>query len=322
MRIAIVVPCTASKREPPGSLRLGRIAGRETSVEGRFGRWQAAVSSAGTVATARDLYAGPRWQASLRIADATRGPRKEVDVFVASAGLGLLPVSRRVPSYSATFSRGNADAVVPAGLSASEQRVAAREWWRLLTHRRGSLQRLARTYERVVIVLSPDYLGAVSNDLVAAVESDERRVIVFATGSPAHRSLEPVWVTVGRHLRETTAMRREPLIHGLDATLLQSTAALILSQPLTAWSSARRVQNFLDERSNPDEMTNEARARADRRPSTDDEVRSFVRDQLKMSNRSATKLLKAWREDEQRRCEERRFKRLYAEVVEGRSSHA
>ncbi len=321
MRIAIVVPCTASKSVPPGDLRLGTVAGREKSIEGRFRHWEAAWSVAEKGVSARDLYAGPRWQASIRIAEVARAPQRDVDLFVASAGLGLLPVSRPVPSYSATFSRGNADSVVPPGFSASEHRAAARRWWRLLTHRRGSLERLARDYARVVIVLSPDYLGAVSDDLVAAVESNASRIIVFATGSPTHPSLRPVWVRVGRHLRETTEARQVPLINGLDATLLQSTASLIVGKRLSAWSSAAQVQRFLDEHADPDEVTIEARARANRRPSKDEEVRSFVRRRLGRAHESAVDLLKVWRNVEMRQCEEGRFRRLYAEVVEERISH-
>lgn len=321
MSIAIVVPCTASKHVAPGGLRLGQVAGREESIESRFHLWQAARSSAGNVSSVRDLYAGPRWQASMRIADSARGSGRAADLFVASAGLGLLPIAWPVPSYSATFSRGNVDSVVPAGLGVSEHRAAAREWWRLLTHRRRSLKRLVRKFERLVVVLSPDYLDAVSDDLVAAVQSGASGVIVFATGSPTHPSLRPVWVRVRRHLRETTETRPVPLINGLDATLLQSTAALIVSKRLSAWSSAQQVQRFLDQHADPNEVTNEFRARMGRRPSTDDDVRSFVRAQLKTSRRSATSLLKAWREDEERRCEARRFNRLYAEVVKEGARH-
>jgi len=241
---------------------------------------------------------------------------------VASAGLGLLPVSQRVPSYSATFSRGNADSVVPAGVGAREHRAATREWWSLLTHRRRSLQQLARDSDRLVVVLSPDYLDAVTDDVVAAVAPDPKRVIVFATGSPTHRSLRPVWVQVRRGLRETAEKRPVPLINGLDATLLQSAAAFIVSTKASAWSSAQQVQRFLDMHAAPNEVTNEAEARALRMPSTDDEVRSFVRERLTLSHSSATKLLNAWREEEQRRCEERRFKRLYAEVRGELGSHA
>jgi hypothetical protein len=321
MRIAIVVPCTASKHEPAGDLRLGLVAGGETSIDGRFDRWQAAISFAGTVVDARGLYAGPRWNASLRIAEAAHGAGRKVELFVASAGLGLVPATQAVPSYSATFSRGNADSVVPAGLSASEHRAAARGWWRLLTQLRWSFERLARDYERVVVVLSPDYLDAVSDDLVAAVESDASRIIVFATGSPTHPSLRPVWVRVGRHLRETTEARPVPLINGLDATLLQSTAALIVGKRLSAWSSAAQVQRFLDEHADPDEVTIEARARANRRPSKDEEVRSFVRRRLGRAHESAVDLLKVWRNVEMRQCEEGRFRRLYAEVVEELITH-
>ncbi len=321
MPIAIVVPCTASKHEPPRGLRLGAVAGRVNSIDGRFRLWRAARSSAPKVSSLRDLYAGPGWQASLRIAASAQASGKQAELYVASAGLGLLPIDRTAPSYSATFSRGNRDSVVPAGRSSSEHREGTREWWRLLTHRRSSLQRLARDFERVVVVLSPDYLDAVTDDLVAAAGSDASKLLVFATGSPTHPSLRPVWVRVRRGLRETTQERPVPLINGLDATLLQSTAALVVRKNPSEWASAKQLQCFLDEHAPPDEMTNEGLARSMRRPSTDEEVHEFVRAQLDVSKRSATTLLKVWREEEERRCEERRFKRIYASVVAERSLH-
>lgn len=325
MRIAIVVGCTASKRVPPGDLRLGLVAGHEESIEGRFQRWKAATASAGKVAVARDLYAGPRWQASLRIAEAAlvprRAPSREVELFVASAGLGLLPVSRNVPSYSATFSRGSEDAVVPAGFNPSARRAAMRQWWRLLTRRQASVSRLARDFERVVVALSPDYLDAVMDDLVAAVESDAGKFTVFGTGLLTQRSLQPVWVRVGRHLRETTVTRPDPVVNGLDATLLQSTASLIVRQPLSAWSSAQQVQRFLDECADPDEITIEAKARARRRPATDDEIRSFVRKRLALADESPKDLLDVWRNGEERQCEVGRFERLVSEVKKNLVPH-
>jgi hypothetical protein len=196
-----------------------------------------------------------------------------------------------------------------------------RQWWRLLTRRQASLSRLARDFDRVVVALSPDYLGAVSDDLVAAVESNASRIIVFATRSPTHSSLRPVWVRVGRHLRETTEARPVPLINGLDATLLQSTASLIVSKSLAAWSSAQQVQRFLDECADPDEITIEAEALARRRPAKDDEIRSFVRERLALADESAKDLLDVWRNVEERQCEVGRFERLVSEVKKNLVPH-
>ena len=315
------MPCTASKHGPPGDLCLGAVVGRVKSIDGRFRLWQAARSSAVKVSSLRNLYAGPRWRASLRIAASAQASGKQAELFVASAGLGLLPIDRTAPSYSATFSRGHRDSVVPAGRSAIEHREGTREWWNLLTHRRKSLQGLARGFDQVVVVLSPDYLNAVTDDLVAAVGSNVSKILVFATGSPTHRSLGPVWVRVRRSLRETTEDRPVPLINALDATLLQSTAALIVSKEFSEWSSAEQVQHFLDSHAVPDEITNEGLTRAMRRPSTDEEVHEFVRTQLHGAERSATALLKLWREEEGRRCEEGRFKRIFAEVVKEGARH-
>lgn len=294
---------------------MGLVAGDEASTEGRFKRWSLAVSGAPHSVEARGLYAGPRWQASLRIADAADGRGREVDLFVASAGLGLIRADRRVPSYSATFSCGSEDSVVAAGSSARQRRDATRRWWAMLARGESPLRGLSEEYNRVVVVLSPDYLDAVSDDLADAVELGRQRVVIFGSGRPPRGGLEPSWVRVGRHLRETTEARTEPLINGLDATLLQSTASLIVSRPLHEWSSAEKIQKYLDHRADPNVITLEARARAQRRPSTDEEIRAFVRGRLVVADESSSDLLNVWRTVEKRQCEERRFKQIFAKVV-------
>ena len=321
MRIAIVVPCTASKQWPVDGLRIAQVAGGVTDIDERFQRWDKAVSQAEGVAAARELYAGPRWQASMRVATAADGPRRDVDHFVASAGLGLIPADRRVPSYSATFSRGSGDSVVAAGMSGRERRDATRLWWESLTRGRLSLRALAEEPGRVVIVLSPDYLDAVADDLIYAVAVGGSKVLIFGTGEPTDRALARNWVRVGRHLRETTKKRTNPVVNGVDATLLQSTAALVLRRPLKDWSSARKVQRLLDDLADPNDETNEAKARKGRRPSTDEEVRTFVRLQRSDGGATAGDLLSKWRNVERRQCEEGRFKRLFAEVVKEGDRH-
>lgn len=315
MRIAIVVPCTASKHEPVGGLRIAQVVGGQTDAQERFRGWREAVSASKKALKARDLYAGPRWQASMRIATAADGPRRDVDLYIASAGLGLIRADRRVPSYSATFSRGSDDSVVAPSISGRERRDATRQWWKALTRDSLSLRVLATDNGRLVVVLSPDYLDAVADDLAKAVEVGGSRVIIFGTGEPTNGALARNWVRVGRHLRETTKKRSKPIVNGLDATLLQSTAALVLGQRLKDWSSARKVQRMLDDLADPNEVTIEAMARAGRQPSTDQDVRTFIRGRLADADRTSAELLSAWRNIERRQCEEGRFKRLFAEVA-------
>lgn len=321
MRIAIVVPCTASKRWPIDGLRIAQVAGDGTDIEERFQRWKRAVTQVKGVAAARELYAGPRWQASMRVATAADGPRRDVHLFVASAGLGLISADSCVPSYSATFSRGSEDSVVAAGISGRERRHATRLWWESLAQGGLSLRALAEEPGRVVIVLSPDYLDAVADDLMHAVAVGGSKVLIFGTGEPTDRALARNWVRVGRHLRETTKERTDPVVNGLDATLLQSTAALVLQLPLKHWSSAQKVQRLLDDLADPNDETNEAKARRGRRPSTDEEVRAFVRLERSGGGATAGDLLSKWRNVERRQCEEGRFQRIFAEVVKEGARH-
>jgi hypothetical protein len=314
MRIAIVVPCTASKRADPGHLRLGQVAGTEMSVSARFRSWRKAIAGSARLHIARDLYAGPRWEASLRIADAAGlDRRRRVELFVASAGLGLVEASEMVPSYSATFSPGGPDSVAPSHLRGSAARQASREWWGLLGRDRRTFADVAGGFDRMIVALSPAYLDALEEDLVHAARGTS--TLVFATVAPRNPSLASSWVRVGRHLRETTPMRPEPVIRGTDATLLQATAAKLVAMPLGRWATAAMTQELLDALADPVEPTIEAQARAGRLPATDEEVREFVRRARAVpGSPSSDRLLELWRGPENRRCAVDRFKRLVAEV--------
>lgn len=141
-----------------------------------YARWQAILTQAGhdhDMIAAGELYTGQHWRRA-----AATAARTGTELWVLSAGLGLLHVSDRIVPYEATFSS------MPFSHQALWERLTASP----PTERRcASLQALmqSRPDDRFVIAASPVYLRAVEADLCAgraALSSASRLTIVTSGG--------------------------------------------------------------------------------------------------------------------------------------------
>ncbi|HCA6605100.1 TPA: tgtA5 cluster protein 2 [Enterobacter roggenkampii] len=122
---------------------------------------------------AGELYSGQHWQRAVAAAESTGA-----ELWVLSAGLGLLHITDRVVPYEATF---------------SSMQASPRNIWSLLTsssptgRRCASLQALMqeRPHDRFIVAASPVYLQAVEEDLCAGrdeLASPEQMTIVTSKG--------------------------------------------------------------------------------------------------------------------------------------------
>lgn len=123
--------------------------------------------------TAGDLYSGQHWQRAVTAAESTGA-----ELWVLSAGLGLLHFSDHVVPYEATF---------------SSMRFSHRIIWSLLTSRPPTRRRYAslqtlmqeRPHDRFIVAASPVYLQAVEEDLCSGrneLTSPEQLTIVTSKG--------------------------------------------------------------------------------------------------------------------------------------------
>src|SRR5689334_9845918 len=98
----VIAACSDRKTVPvPRAMALRAVPG--ASMTERFGEWRSRISAATTLKVeASRLYAGDHWRAVERGVAALRrwGP---TDLWIASAGLGLVAADERIPPYSATF---------------------------------------------------------------------------------------------------------------------------------------------------------------------------------------------------------------------------
>lgn len=107
-----------------------------------------------------DLYRGAHWSCAKEILKTT----PNLDLWVISAGMGLLHCSEKVIPYEATFSK------LP---------FAPSSWWEILTEstqgvrRACSIAQLMQTYpgDNYVITGSPVYVAAVESDIKAGIAS-------------------------------------------------------------------------------------------------------------------------------------------------------
>src|SRR5262249_34864477 len=136
--------------------------------------------------TAGDLYVGRAFAESKSVASLVEG-----DLYVVSAGLGLLRETDMAPKYDLTIgakTNGNLRAaMVAAGFTPAQ-------WWDALSKRRGisaPLNELVRSLpgSLILLALPASYLGMVSNDLALIRGATAQRLRIFT--SEAGRSVVP-----------------------------------------------------------------------------------------------------------------------------------
>lgn len=164
LRTALVVPCTKSKSQPvPAAMVFGALEKGE--CESVASAWQTASRQATKLVAARELYSGTGWSHTLRAAHSVEG---DCDLWIVSAGFGLVRGEERLPPYSATFAaEENRVGDTVCGFRFPAAAHAA--WWKTLNSAWGRTQTPLQTtfaaYDRVIITLSAPYLAAVRADL-------------------------------------------------------------------------------------------------------------------------------------------------------------
>lgn len=311
-RVRIVVTCTDGKTIPARAPL--RLRDHPDGVGDRAERWIAALESAPvTGVAASSLYKGEHWSVARSLPALAADIGWDLELWVASAGYGLVRADAPVKPYAATFTNGQPDSVVRSptrGVAES----AAQRWWSTLSRWRGPEPTAPRSLEAIgnaaadvplVFVGSAAYLRAVAPDLAAAALAldDVDRLLVVSGGSDG-----PV---VAQHRLPVDAR----LLHALGGTRISLNIRVAAQLVATANEhrfsldrSREQLAGLLAQQ--PDLPT------YDRLPLTDDEVRLFIENELdEEPTASQTALLRRLR-DSARACEQKRFGALYREVLE------
>ncbi|WJT05485.1 DUF6884 domain-containing protein (plasmid) [Leclercia adecarboxylata] len=171
-KLHLIITCTRRKTVAAGSTVFPEERDAVIAYEAWLKILEQALSKQPFM-TAGDLYSGQHWQRAVNATESTGA-----EMWVLSAGLGLLHVSDRVVPYEATF---------------SSMRFFHRSMWSLLTsspptgRRCTSLRELMHQcpHDRFIVAASPVYLKAVEEDLYAGsneLASLEQLTIVTSKG--------------------------------------------------------------------------------------------------------------------------------------------
>ena len=232
------------------------------------------------------------------------------EVWIVSAGYGLVPISATLESYSATFSPGSDDSVARSKFVQRDNQ----DWWSLLASWRNgdfpgprNLTELALqdASAPMIVALSRTYLQAVLHDLTNATEAMGKKsdLLLVSTGTPPD-GLEEVQLPCDA--RFVTSL-------GGSRTSLNARVAdrIIATSDRHGFDSAR-VRNLLQK----DLDHSKSILRYARRKRTDSEIQHWIRTRLNIDDASRSSLLRELR-DAGLACEQRRFAELYDEVIAG-----
>ena len=186
----ILVTCANRKgvATAPG-LMLRTLGGED--IDDRALAWVKLLDrSTAPTCPAHDLYGGDHWQVVRSLKAVGEASRVAVDVWVCSAGYGLVPVHAPLRSYAATFSSGHPDSVVVRHKSLTRREIRIK-WWLSIAGwagPSGAVRTVADLAQRepdspLLVAASPPYLDAMADDLIEARSVlGEGRLAIFCGG--------------------------------------------------------------------------------------------------------------------------------------------
>ena len=309
--LLVIATCSAGKTlAPPPDLKVRSLP--NGSIEARVKEWSTRLEATLTERVpTRELYKGDHWSVvrQLEVVGSTTG--LGVEVWIASAGYGLVPMDAEVASYGATFAPDHQDFVL--GPKPPKEEAAPSAWWSRIAAWDGpapttsrSVTELARQHPDtpLLVISSRTYARALELDLLDAsrtLDSPELLSIV-ATG---HDSTSPLaeFVLPG-DARFSTWL-------GGTLTSLNARVGKAILERVSDWGFARDgiARGLLGRLEELDPYTRPARANR-----KDSEVRTFIRAALEANPATAhSRLLRSFRAKGYA-CEQGRFRRLYDDV--------
>lgn len=301
----VVLTCTDRKTPSPALCVRSLAAG---SLNSRFDAWKNAVASANTGAIPiSQLYAGDHWQIVRSIERATPSGIA-VQVWICSAGYGLLEMASPAQPYSATFASSHADSVAPPGAS-----FTTRDWWQALGTWRPAdilgprtIVELVRSHPNdfVLVGVSGVYATAMSRDLADAyhVARENDRIAIISLGDRPADQVKAAVIHTDARLKAVLG----GAMHSLNARVVRRAV-----ESASYWFPERQALAALIK-----SWTDSAPALVtfNRRRLDDETVRAFITARLGEHPRAThTHTLRALR-DGGSACEQARFATLFREV--------
>ncbi|MBS1807650.1 MAG: hypothetical protein JST84_05605 [Acidobacteria bacterium] len=307
----IIVNCTNRKSaKVPKELRL-RAVPRGT-LEERAAEWLRRLDSHPSEGIpAEALYAGDHWVIVRNLPRLAKQGNFTPRLWVISAGYGLVESSERLRPYSATFTSGHQDSILKSKMVTGDRRALLCRWWAKLGAAGGarkprSLAQLVKQNKNAyyLIVTSPTYLNAVSEDLSEAISllKEDRLVIVSSRLAATGDRWRPYLIPADARLQDEVGGAR----NSLNARVAEKVLAHAAEYGFDPVTLRKKIEHQII--ASPELM------KYDRQRADDVSVRNYIIGKLQaMPAVSCTALLRQYR-DAGQACEQSRFKKLYWEA--------
>ena len=305
----VVVTCTKDKRFSISnncemrSLPIGNLDDRIT-------QWQQRLSESQIPPVAvNSLYSGDHWATVRSFASNVC----HLNVWVCSAGYGLIHISDQIIPYAATFSANHPDSILRGVIPVPP--TGNSDWWNLLSEWRPtgiqgprSLADLGRERpgEAFLVVASKTYMKAICDDLIELrnrLDSHEQLTLLSAGTKRLNRSLDGHLIPCDGRLQSKVggALRS---VNTRTAKYIISTAKAIPRLTPLKQRMTKLLASLAD------------MPTYDRDAQSDQQVKSFIFGQLAFDpNLKHTPLLRKLR-NQGFACEQKRFAAIYYEVKE------
>lgn len=321
MAFHLFVTCTSQKTVPqfesfkdtdlnPGS--VGEV----------FQNWHKKISQSPlSKVKAMELYKGDLWKKSLILHEALKKHYDQVNFWIISAGQGLINGEREIVPYAVTFQdAGLSDESLftKVQLNSKEGTVkkqALREWWQLVQTMNGTLPistLIGNGNEKdcFLFVLGKEYLTALLPELTTGIQNSRfKNKVAIISNSKKDSEMR----SLGKNL-----LFNSPDFRNLPATnsiTVNASIALDIIGEIGNIAESWDVESLNDYLSKRVQHLDKS-VLHDRQKSSDEDVKKFIIDYLLEKEHSASELNRIFR-DSGRACEQKRFTKLYYEVVGG-----
>ena len=266
--------------------------------------WLDQLNSAKIKLPAHQVYAGDHWKVATSIND------KHIELWILSAGYGLIHNSSMITAYDATFSKDSENSI-------HHTEFTNKEWWDKLHQTRdntlfgcASINALIdkNKTDTFFIAASPDYLKVIEKELLLLIDSGKitkNNLFIISSKQPLHKKLMPFFFESNANFSSTVKGGRVSLNIRLAKYLLSKLTPCSINNK-TILTKYNELKN------NTQVVSVQQRAKL-----TDNEIKQFIKYELKNNSHlkmSSTSLLKILR-NQNLACEQKRFTRLLKESL-------
>ena len=298
----VVVNCSKRKRLPPAPTLCSSTLpkGPLSSV---LTEWEARVAAADATISAGHLYGARAFREATIAAKSS-----DADLWIISAGLGLVRSTDSVPAYDLTVSPGSSNNV----LDIVEGDVKAHDWWRYLTAKTERflglserLMQLRDPSDLVLLALPVPYLQMIRTDLTGLPPARHAAIRIFT--APSFRfgdaSLDAAFMPYDARLDGPSSPYRGTSTDFAARALRDFTTAILPELPEAsskehAVAVAKRLENW------------PRAVRLDRKRKSDSELLEIIRANWSDGGSSASRMLRLIRDELGVACKQARLKAL------------